>query len=255
MYCIRCGRPNNEVDTFCQVCGAVLVRPSSAEKGVDTPPLPVPSPNYFYPNGVATPMPFYPTLNYLHPVLIGAIGLPTLVLTQPLTYYSYLNQTGRVILARRAGFWVRLGASLVDGLLLGLPFFALWYFLSLSPAELRALRTFRAGATPAWLNLSLLVTSYAYYYFTLLVYGQSLGKHLLKLKVIRFDGSKPDWLTAALRQWLGYTLSGTFFLLGFLAVSWDSQKQAWHDKVARTLVVESRLLEEGRDFFLPGRTS
>jgi uncharacterized RDD family membrane protein YckC len=138
------------------------------------------------------------------------------------------------------------------------PFAALLfgYLLSLSSAELRALTSVRGTAsTPVWLNLLFICGTYAYYYFTLVAYGQSLGKRILKLKVIRLDGSKPDWLTAALRQLLGYPLSGTVFLLGYLWVGWDSQKQGWHDKLARTLVVESLMLEEGRDFFLPGRFS
>lgn len=67
--------------------------------------------------------------------------------------------------------------------------------------------------------------------------GQTLGKKVMKIKVIREDGKKLDYKTAVIR-YLGYFLSSIPLLLGFLWVIWDEKKQAWHDKIAGTYVVK-----------------
>lgn len=67
--------------------------------------------------------------------------------------------------------------------------------------------------------------------------GQTLGKKVMKIKVVREDGKPLDYQTAIIR-YLGYMLSGAVLLLGFLWVIWDSKKQGWHDKLAKTLVVK-----------------
>lgn len=286
MYCIRCGSKNGEEAAFCYNCGAAMVKPPAASQAQNfapgnyqqpppttpaqppyqpqpyyQPPSPMPvsptGPNAYMPGyGFApTPAQFYP--GYFHPVLTGAVGVPFPVVSQPQNYYSYVNQEGKVVLAKRAGFWSRVAASLVDSLILGVPFFIIimWYILSLPSADLRALlRDPNRAIIPAWVNLASSLISYAYYVFLLVAWGQSIGKRVMKIKVIRLDGRKPDWLTAFLRQILGYTLSGIAFGLGFLWVAWDAQKQGWHDKLARTLVVETQELEEGRDFYRPGAT-
>jgi uncharacterized RDD family membrane protein YckC len=77
-------------------------------------------------------------------------------------------------------------------------------------------------------------------YFTLLTGdgGQTLGKKLLGIRVVRTDGSSVTYIKAFVRS-LGYFLSiffGTF--LGFLWALWDRRKQAWHDKIAGTLVIK-----------------
>jgi len=193
---------------------------------------------------------------YNHPLLLGATGLPYQMQQQPQSYYSYLNPQGRVVLARRTSFLARLGANLVDTIILLVPILLLvvLYLLSLPPGELGRLS--RAGGSlnvPSWLNALTYLFTFGYFFLFTASRGQTPGKRLLKIKVIRLDGQKPDWLTSLLRQSLGYTLSAVPCLLGYFWAGIDSQKQAWHDKLARTLVVDTRLLEEGRDFILPNR--
>lgn len=67
--------------------------------------------------------------------------------------------------------------------------------------------------------------------------GQTLGKKLMKIKVVREDGQKLDYATAVVR-YLGYILSALALCLGYLWVLWDEKKQGWHDKIAKTLVVK-----------------
>jgi hypothetical protein len=43
----------------------------------------------------------------------------------------------------------------------------------------------------------------------------------------------------ALVRYFGYFVSGIVLSLGFLWATFDSRRQGWHDKIARTYVIES----------------
>ncbi|MBN2438144.1 MAG: RDD family protein [Deltaproteobacteria bacterium] len=66
--------------------------------------------------------------------------------------------------------------------------------------------------------------------------GQTPGKMLLGLKVIRASGESLSFGFAFLR-WVGYLVSSSLLGLGFLWVLFDSRRQGWHDKIADTLVI------------------
>ena len=67
--------------------------------------------------------------------------------------------------------------------------------------------------------------------------GQTLGKMMLRLRVVKKRGGRITLLDALLRNVFGYTVS-QIFLLGYLWALFDAEKQAWHDKMAGTVVVE-----------------
>jgi len=56
------------------------------------------------------------------------------------------------------------------------------------------------------------------------------------LRVVRLDGRAVDWETAIIRA-LGCFLSLAVAGLGFFWIAFDHGKQAWHDKIAGTVVV------------------
>jgi uncharacterized RDD family membrane protein YckC len=70
--------------------------------------------------------------------------------------------------------------------------------------------------------------------------GQSAGMRILGIRIVRIDGKPFTLKDAALRHMVGYPLSMGAFSLGFLWMLWDPLQQAWHDKLARTMVVMSR---------------
>ncbi|MBI4179115.1 RDD family protein [bacterium] len=75
------------------------------------------------------------------------------------------------------------------------------------------------------------------YVFTALSFkGKTFGKHLLKLKVVRTDGSALRYNRAFLRTLL-YYLSALPMFLGFLWVFFSKDRTAWHDRISETLVV------------------
>ncbi|HXG65609.1 MAG TPA: RDD family protein [Blastocatellia bacterium] len=70
--------------------------------------------------------------------------------------------------------------------------------------------------------------------------GQSAGMRILGIRIVRVDGKPFTGRDAVIRHLLGYPLSMAVFFLGFLWMLWDSRQQAWHDKLAGTIVVMSR---------------
>ena len=89
------------------------------------------------------------------------------------------------------------------------------------------------------LTVNLLIS--AVYNVGLMVWfnGQTLGKMMLRLRVVKKRGGRITVLDALLRNVFGYMVS-QIFLLGYLWALFDAEKQTWHDKMAGTVVVEER---------------
>ena len=68
--------------------------------------------------------------------------------------------------------------------------------------------------------------------------GTTIGGIVCGLKVVRRDGADLNWDTAIVRA-LGCFLSMVVCGLGFLWIVFDEDRQAWHDKIAGTLVVRT----------------
>ena len=66
--------------------------------------------------------------------------------------------------------------------------------------------------------------------------GSTVGGIVFHLQVVRIDGRDVDWETAIVRA-LGCFLSLAVAGLGFLWIAFDDAGQAWHDKIAGTVVV------------------
>ena len=60
---------------------------------------------------------------------------------------------------------------------------------------------------------------------------------MLNLRLVRLDGRPLDWQTAVVRV-LGAVVSLVPLGLGFFWASWDTEFQAWHDRIAGTTVVK-----------------
>ncbi len=121
----------------------------------------------------------------------------------------------------RAGFWIRMVALLIDSILVG----AIVNF-ALHDSE-------RFGIDLHHMTVALLVI---YGIAMWKLKGATVGDIIFKLQVIRADGREIDWPTAVVRG-LSCFLSLTVIFLGFLWIAFDTHKQAWHDKIAGTLVV------------------
>ena len=85
---------------------------------------------------------------------------------------------------------------------------------------------------------SLFYIFYFGYSFTRLQ-GQTFGKRMMGIRVVKRNGEPLSWADAFLRCWVGYLLSAAPLGLGFFWALIDKQKRAWHDIIADTLVVQA----------------
>jgi uncharacterized RDD family membrane protein YckC len=68
--------------------------------------------------------------------------------------------------------------------------------------------------------------------------GQTLGKKAMNIRVVDAEtGGALGYGKAALRNTIGRIVSGFICYLGYFWALWDPEKQAWHDKIAKTYVV------------------
>ncbi|WP_267962078.1 RDD family protein [Shewanella sp. AS1] len=81
---------------------------------------------------------------------------------------------------------------------------------------------------------------WAAFYFTVFIAwfdGQTLGKKLLNIRVIRLDAA-PISLWAAFGRYGGYGAGFATGLLGFMQIYWDANRQAIQDKISATVVID-----------------
>lgn len=80
-----------------------------------------------------------------------------------------------------------------------------------------------------------MLVSMAYYVYFTGSSGQTIGKMIMKIRVVSEGGERVTFIKAWLR-WCGYIISTVFLLLGFVWIVFDPRNQGWHDKLARTRV-------------------
>jgi uncharacterized RDD family membrane protein YckC len=116
----------------------------------------------------------------------------------------------------RAGFWVRMGALFLDVVLVG---FAMSLLHPFGDFHIVVLAIY--GAVMWKLR------------------GTTVGGIVFDLHVVRVDGRPLDWETVIVRA-LGCFLSLCVVFLGFIWIAFDDNHQAWHDKIAGTVVVRAK---------------
>ena len=131
-----------------------------------------------------------------------------------------------------AGFWRRVAAVLIDGILLGVPFFVLQ----------RAALGLLGGIEPQVLALGfgLLQMTVTLLYFARWessAKGATFGKRLLGIRVVDESGGRVGFGRALARN-LAKVLSGAICGFGYLFAAFTLRKCAWHDSLAGCLVVK-----------------
>jgi len=160
-----------------------------------------------------------------------------------------------------AGFWIRVGAYLIDAIPLIIIGFILFIpvmtammevvqdlplpprGVSINSPEYQAWQALFAerieasmrGMYPVIGLLQLVSVLYFVGFWTWR--GQTPGMMLLGLRVAReADGTNPGLVRSILR-YVGYFISWIALAIGFIWVAFDRRKQGWHDKIAGTVVV------------------
>ncbi len=127
-----------------------------------------------------------------------------------------------------AGFGRRMGASIIDGFIL--------LIINLSIGF-----SFGAGGIKngGIANLISLFINIGYtIFFWVKQNGQTLGKRAMAIRIIKENGQPPD-ISVAVIRYIGYMISSIVLFVGFIWVLFDSKKQGWHDKIAKTYVVKT----------------
>ena len=136
-----------------------------------------------------------------------------------------------------AGFWKRFAAVLIDAFALAVPGFLLGAIIGLSFAsrfddEMTAsmgadLMGRLVGIGMAWLYYSLMESS---------AWQATLGKKALGIVVVDANGDRLTWGRATGR-YFGKIVSAIPMGIGFLLAAFTQKKQALHDMMAATYVV------------------
>jgi uncharacterized RDD family membrane protein YckC len=129
--------------------------------------------------------------------------------------FSSTEDTAALLALPRAGFGIRMAALLLDLLLVGIVLHAADH-----GARLHLLAVAAYGAVMWKLK------------------GSTIGGIICGLRIVRLDRRPVDWPTAIVRA-LGCFLSCAVAGLGFIWIAIDDGHQAWHDKIAGTVVVRA----------------
>ena len=88
-----------------------------------------------------------------------------------------------------------------------------------------------------WYGVALAVWAFLYLWLSLAVFGKTVGKTVLGLRVVGSDGSVALHGYQALVRTLTYPVSYLVLGLGLLGVIFNPERKAWHDHFARSAVV------------------
>ncbi|MFD1363422.1 RDD family protein [Lentibacillus salinarum] len=131
----------------------------------------------------------------------------------------------------RAGFWIRMGANILDGLLLGVPIGILSVILGLSVEDRDIVNA---------------VISVPYYLLLPVVwYGYTVGKRTCNIRIARIDGEKVGFGTMVLRYIVGFAIVyvltlGIAMIVSAFMVGLREDKRAIHDFIAGTYVTYAK---------------
>jgi len=139
-----------------------------------------------------------------------------------------------------AGFWPRFGAYLIDGLIVAAPIVVI-------VGAIFAVTIFKAPQSAAAVGIMMLAYIPAYLFPVLyealmlsMREGQTIGKKVLRLRVVRLDGSPIStgqaWGRAAIRLVFQFTCAG---IIDYIFYFFTNEKTTLHDMVAGTRVIES----------------
>ena len=137
-----------------------------------------------------------------------------------------------------AGFWIRVGASIIDSILILLVIAPI--LTAIYGREYWVSESFIQGTWDVLLNYILPAIAIVIFW----IYRSATpGKMLLGLTIVDANtGGKPS-TGQFIGRYLGYYVSTIPLLLGLIWVGIDKRKQGWHDKLAGTVVIRNKETE------------
>jgi len=213
MFCTRCGVQVVEGNRFCQACGQEV---GAAVVAVAPPEAQADS---AFPPSVASSAPVSATAR------------------APLPY---------------GGFWERVAAYLIDGLILGIPFGILVLILIFLFGGFGAMMHRRNPVDPGE-AMAYIAPMFMLFFLGMLVFvalqwlyfagmesserQATLGKLVLSLRVTNYDGQRISFGHATGRFFAKIVSGMIPFAIGYVMAAFTARKQALHDLIAGTLVL------------------
>lgn len=134
-----------------------------------------------------------------------------------------------------AGFWVRVGASLIDAILTAL--ITLPLLSAVYGARYWSSESFLMGPADFFISYVLPAALVILFWLKL---GATPGKMAIRATVVDARTGDRPGLGQCLIRYVGYIVSALPLGLGCIWVGIDARKQGWHDKMAGTVVVRRR---------------
>ncbi|MFA5265617.1 MAG: RDD family protein [Opitutaceae bacterium] len=122
----------------------------------------------------------------------------------------------------RASFWIRMGALLIDVILVCL--------------LMKCINTVLPSRIEIHFGPGLFFFMALYGALMWKLRGTTIGGIICKLQIVRTDDRPLDWATCIVRS-LGCVLSAFVVGLGFIWIAIDDNRESWHDKIAGSAVV------------------
>lgn len=130
------------------------------------------------------------------------------------------------------GFWMRVLASILDNIWLGVIIaIVMLVLMMVFPMDSESTEYFfTGGSVNVLLPLVLVIALW-------IRYASTPGKMAFKAKIVDADTFEPVSNGRLILRYFGYFVSILPLFLGFLWICWDERKQGFHDKIAGTVVV------------------
>jgi len=134
-----------------------------------------------------------------------------------------------------AGFWIRVGAALIDSLL-----FIIVFSIPLTVIYGTEYWTSSTAVKGFWDSLIQYVVPLVITVWFWTKYLGTPGKLILRLRVVDAQTGQAISTPKAIGRYLGYYVSILPLMLGIIWVGIDKKKQGFHDKLAGTVVIRVR---------------
>lgn len=144
---------------------------------------------------------------------------------------------------RYAGFWIRFGAKIIDGILIYVVnmilVFSLGLFFGVSAMSLEPGETALSGGYLLMVGIQQLISiAIPTFYNTFFIgrFGATLGKMACGLKVVTPSGDRVSYPRALGRNFAEW-ISSLILSIGYIMAAFDDEKRALHDRMCNTRVI------------------
>lgn len=136
-----------------------------------------------------------------------------------------MSKGGRHMVTKPAGFWKRFLASLLDGIIIGIPLGVISYLIT-------------GKAEGNWFTS---LINILYFWIVPVVWsGYTVGKKIIGIRIVKVNGEKLGFGAMFLRSFVAYLIYGITLGLAFIVsaimVAAREDKRAIHDFIAGTYV-------------------